>query len=127
MMQCFSFFFFSDIDPLQFSLSLGNLGETFSSQPFANCDYVVDEQSSGEEDKLQLQHMLAISQQQPLLQQHQQHQQPQQIAAPILGKDEFAGDYNFQLILNHHQNNGKHWVVSISLCHKNVLNYLKYF
>ncbi|XP_001606900.1 cellular tumor antigen p53 isoform X1 [Nasonia vitripennis] len=104
-----------DIDPLQFSLSLGNLGDAFGSHSFANCEYV-NEQTNVEEDKLQLQQMLAMSNQQQMVQQIQPQQQQQpSIAAPILGKDEFAGEYNFQLILKHHQNNGKHWVYSEKL------------
>ncbi|XP_014208441.1 cellular tumor antigen p53 isoform X2 [Copidosoma floridanum] len=58
-------------------------------------------------DQLQLEH------EQQLQQHHALYQQPP-VQTPILGKEEFAGQYNFQLLLNPSVS-GKHWIFSEKL------------
>ncbi|KAL7291302.1 hypothetical protein TKK_0014905 [Trichogramma kaykai] len=88
------------------------------------------------DEKVSLQQQLGLQDQTHTSQQYQHHQQQQQqqqhqpqqlmhphfflpqtlppLSTPILGKEEFAGKYNFQLIFNP-KNSGKHWVYSEKL------------
>jgi hypothetical protein len=95
---------------LQFTFSLDNLSQELNSQQLTNCNYS-DEQQINIDEKFTLHQNISIMQ--------------HPTVTPILGKEEFAGQFNFQLILNH-QNSGKHWVVSSMSTHFSSINNLAY-
>ncbi|XP_058807199.1 cellular tumor antigen p53 [Phymastichus coffea] len=95
---------------------------SFSNLEFAQNSFLqsYDEQDASlpVDSKMSLQQQLVLVEQPQQPQQQYLHQSqyviPQQLPTPIHAKEEFAGDYNFQLILND-QNLNKHWVYSQKL------------